>query len=337
MTKVLMISRDVKVLESGSAAFKRMQEYKKIFDDLEIVVVRGNIFSFLKAFTTAGRLARRIGKGSFVTSQDPFESGIIAFVTAKLFGLKLQFQLHTDCFEPAYRNHSIANALRVLFAHVLIPHADSLRVVSQKIAESVVQKRLCSEEKIFVLPIFTDVEEIRQKTPTFSLRGKYPEFKKIVLVVARLEKEKNITLALSAFQKMTRMEEGLLLVIAGAGKEEKWLREYARHLGISESVRFEGWVEDTISLFKSADLLLVTSFYEGYGLGIIEALALGCPVVSTDVGIAEDAGAVVTGFDAGEIALQALDIVKNGKRGELDLRFSITKEKYLEEYKKTFV
>ncbi len=324
-----MISRDAKVLDPDSAAALRMKEYRSLFDDLYIVVMRGNVFSFLMAFFTAGRFARKMTKGDYVTAQD-MESGIVAFVIAKVFRLRLQLQIHTDIFDPYFRKHSVLNFVRFCLAKILLPRADSIRVVSDRIKQSLTQY-----SKIHVLPIYVDT--VLTSDQSLNLKTKYPEFRKIVLIVSRLEKEKNLTMALIAFQKMSRMKEGLGLVIAGTGREEKWLRKYVKHLDIEEKVRFEGWVTDTTSLFKSADLLLVSSFYEGYGMTVIEALSTGCPVVSTDVGVARDAGAIITDFDPGEMALKALEVIKTGKKGELDPKFSISKSKYLEEFKNTFV
>src|SRR3989344_5691598 len=103
--RLLIISRDAKVLESGSVVSLRMQEYAKLFDELHIVVMHGNIFSFLKVFVSAARLARKMGKSDWITSQDPFEAGIVALVVAKIWRLKLQLQLHTDCFNPIALAH----------------------------------------------------------------------------------------------------------------------------------------------------------------------------------------------------------------------------------------
>jgi glycosyltransferase involved in cell wall biosynthesis len=277
-----------------------------------------------------------MGSGDFVTSQDPFEAGIVAFITAKVFKLRLQFQLHTDCFDDYYRRHSIMNMIRAFIAKILIPRADNLRTVSERVASTIRDMRLLEADKISVLPIYTDVDAVRRRVPTFSLKQKYNEFSTIIVTVSRLEKEKNLTLALSAFQKILKRLPSAGLVIAGSGREDKWLHEYARHLGILASVRFEGWVTDTAALYRSADLMLQTSFYEGYGLSIVEALALGCPAVSTDVGIAKEAGAEVCNFDPGEIAIVSLNMIESGKRGELNPKFKMSKTQYLEQYKDTF-
>jgi glycosyltransferase involved in cell wall biosynthesis len=59
-------------------------------------------------------------------------------------------------------------------------------------------------------------------------------------------------------------------------------------LGLEESVVFESWQKDLASYYKTADVFVLTSYYEGFGLTLAEAVACGCPIVSTDVGIARD-------------------------------------------------
>lgn len=335
--KVLMISRDEKVLERGSVPYRRMQEYRTLFDDLKIVIMRGNIFSFLMAFAIAGRIAKDMNKSDWVTSQDPFEAGIVALVISKVFGLKLQLQLHTDVFDPHFKRHSIMNKFRVFLAKALLPHADSVRVVSERIKHSLTEHRILNTEysKVHVLPIFVDINQIKSQPIKFDLRERFPEFEKIIIIVARLEREKNISLALEAFQKILKNVPKAGLVIFGTGSEESRLKNYAKKLGISDSVKFDGWTNDPVSAYKSANLLLVTSLYEGYGMNIIEALACGCPVVSNDVGIAADAGAVIVS-DLDDMVLKVVRLMSDEAKAILNSEFVITKQEYLQRFKQTF-
>lgn len=356
-----MISRDVKALDSSSAVYARLKEYSSLFEELNVVVMarspknikslnterlyiynatsQSKIVSFFKTFFIARKLARKNnGKDTWVTSQDPFESGLVAFIIAKLTRIKLQLQLHTDCFNLLYIKHNFANYFRTLIARFIVTRADSIRVVSERIKSSLLTFDFRLSTKISVLPIWTDISHIQQSevSEKFDLKKKFPEFGKIILIVARLEKEKNIELSLISFKKMLRFDNTLGLVIAGSGREEEWLKNLAKSLGIGNNVRFIGWVSDTTSLFKTADLLLVTSFYEGYGLGIIEAVACGCPVVSTDVGIAKEAGATIVPYDAGQIALNVIEVLNQKERKILKDKFNISKSDYLDLFKKLF-
>ena len=69
---------------------------------------------------------------------------------------------------------------------------------------------------------------------------------------------------------------------------EKKLKQLAKTLRIIDKVRFEGWQGDVSSYYKTADVFVSTSDFEGYGLTLVEAASVRCPIVTTPVGIAQD-------------------------------------------------
>ncbi|MEK7613187.1 MAG: glycosyltransferase, partial [Patescibacteria group bacterium] len=110
--------------------------------------------------------------------------------------------------------------------------------------------------------------------------------------------------------------------VLGRGSELNSLQSLAQELGIEANVVFEPY-QDPFPFYKAADLLLLTSQYEGYGMVIVEALLSGCPVVSLDVGIAGEAGALIA--PSGEaMAAMALEVLRTGARGRL--AFSLPSE-----------
>ena len=107
-------------------------------------------------------------------------------------------------------------------------------------------------------------------------------------MVSRLQKEKDVGLAIDVFKAVSEAKADVALVIVGDGSERKNLEAKVRNFGLEKKVFFEGWQSDILSYYKTADVYLSTSLYEGYGLSLVEALASGLPVVTTDVGIAGD-------------------------------------------------
>jgi glycosyltransferase involved in cell wall biosynthesis len=205
-------------------------------------------------------------------------------------------QLHTDCFSPYFRSESFKNYLRYLSYRFTLRCADRVRVVSPRLKEGLLGWGV-SAEKIYVLPIFVDVEKIKNTPATFDLHQKYPQFEKIILMVSRLSREKNIALALEALAEVLKTRPKVGLIIVGDGPERAKLELQTTDYRLRTNVIFEGWQSDTISYYKTADVFLNTSFYEGYGMSIIEAIYAGAYVISTDVGIVPEIGVAQIPFD----------------------------------------
>lgn len=110
----------------------------------------------------------------------------------------------------------------------------------------------------------------------------------IVGGVGRLHYQKNFPLFLEVAAEVCARFPQALFVIAGEGPERAALEDMTRKLGIASRVRFLGFVRDMPELYQSLDLLLLTSHFEGTPLTVLEAMAMGVPVVASQVdGVAE--------------------------------------------------
>ena len=98
-----------------------------------------------------------------------------------------------------------------------------------------------------------------------------------LVAVGRLEKVKGFDMLLEAFSKLR--EPGAFLTILGSGAEQDSLRRLCGELGLEGSVEFAGFVENPYAYMRDADLLVVTSHYEGFPNAVLEAHACGTPVV----------------------------------------------------------
>jgi len=120
-----------------------------------------------------------------------------------------------------------------------------------------------------------------------ALRARYarPD-ERLVLLVGRLVYEKGFHLALDALAPVIDRLGGVRFVVAGTGSAEAQLRRQARRLGLDRSGVFLGWVGDDMlhSLYRIADLCIVPSIYEPFGLVALEAMASGCLCVVADTG-----------------------------------------------------
>ena len=109
---------------------------------------------------------------------------------------------------------------------------------------------------------------------------------RLILAVGRLAARKGYGLLLRAFAKVHTADPGARLVIVGRGHLRSRLLRQARALGVADAVTIEPGMpfEELASLFRSADLVVYPSYYEGQGLIPLEAMASGTPVVTVDHG-----------------------------------------------------
>src|SRR3989338_4343713 len=138
-----------------------------------------------------------------------------------------QMQIHTDIFSPFFTRHSVFNKIRAMLAKFLISRASCVRVVSERIKNSILRTRNIhldvSRPSVEVLPILA--EPLR----TFDVRsdGERPsvfnEFDKTILMVSRLTSEKNIGLAIDAMAEVVKKHPKAGLIIVGDGPEREAL------------------------------------------------------------------------------------------------------------------
>lgn len=296
-----MISLDKNILDKNSAVARRMVEYGKE-NELFIIIpdakkVKFDLSGAVHAETSGGfckksqffklkKLGDKLIKEKnieMITTQDPFFTGLVGVWLKKKTGAKLEIQIHGDFFSgDYYRRGSLGNRLRYFIARRIIGRANSWRVVGQRIKMSL--KLLgVPEEKIFVRPVPTDEEKIKNYISKINLHDKYSEYKKIFLVLGRLDAVKNIFWLIDVFKEAAPDK---LLLIVGGGAEEKSLRNKVARFGLQNKIKFEPWTDDPYSYIKTADCVLFPSLSEGYGLVAMEAAAAGTPIIMNDVGVA---------------------------------------------------
>jgi glycosyltransferase involved in cell wall biosynthesis len=104
----------------------------------------------------------------------------------------------------------------------------------------------------------------------------------VVLGVGRLVPEKNFALLLRAFARLAEAHADLRLLVLGEGRRRAFLEALAERLCIADRVDLPGAVTNPYPYMEQAALFVLSSETEGFGNVLVEALACGCPVVSTD-------------------------------------------------------
>lgn len=166
-------------------------------------------------------------------------------------------------------------------------------------------------------------------------RARYPQLagRRIVLFLARLDEKKGVDLLLTAFAQARQHCPQLALVIAGEGPSlfVESLRRQAHRLGIEADVVWTGFLagEDKWGAFGAADIFVLPSYSENFGIAVVEAMAVGRPVIVTDqVGIhsaiADAHAGLVSSCEASTLADALVRLARDpeergrvGKNGQL--------------------
>ena len=103
----------------------------------------------------------------------------------------------------------------------------------------------------------------------------------VILSAGRFTEQKDFSTLVRAFVLIADRRP-CRLVILGEGRERKKLERLARELGLADRVSFPGWIDNPFAIMARASLFVVSSRYEGFSRVLVEALACGCPCISTD-------------------------------------------------------
>ncbi len=132
------------------------------------------------------------------------------------------------------------------------------------------------------------------------------------ITAGRFSAQKNQKMMLRAFAAFLEKGCEARLVMLGRGEEEENLKSLADELGISDRVEYAGFVANVEDYLANADVFLLSSDYEALPLALLEAMAAGLPIVSTDVGgvrdIVTDNGILITAGDL-EGMVQAMEVL----------------------------
>lgn len=163
--------------------------------------------------------------------------------------------------------------------------ANHVITVGHSIKDELVNNLTVPADKISVIH---NGMKLRRKTlehPEIRNAFASPE-ERILLFVGRLVWQKGVKYFIEAAPSILREHPEAKLVIVGEGNMCQDLRKLASNLGISQKVYLTGRVSDNIlnSLYGLADILVVPSIYEPFGLSALEGMASGVPVVASEVG-----------------------------------------------------
>ncbi len=302
--KILSISMDRTICDPTSSAARRQVAYFQDHEVRIIVLASGShadivlapgiivecvggtskpivfIRALLRMFTLS-----RTEKFQIITSQDASYSGFCAWFFSRLQHIPLVVQLHGNYLDnPLWikqkRSHVILNGI----SKWIVRRAEGVRCVSERLRRQVVIDFSVPADRTVSMPIYTDLSVF---APSGERKGDGP----YILFVGRLHEEKEPFLLCDVMIPLLQEDKDLKLVIAGTGHLRDAIEQRFVAVGLQKQVLFVGHLSsDELAIwYRSAVCLLHPSSWEGWGMVMIEAMACGCPVVTTDTGCAGEA------------------------------------------------
>ncbi len=162
------------------------------------------------------------------------------------------------------------------------PLAEAIVAVSNGVADDLAKIADLPKDNITTIynPTVTPdiLEKAKQPVDHPWFRSKEPP---VILAAGRLKPQKDFFTLIRAVTRV-RQSISARLIIIGEGKLRRQLEEFSRHLGLASEVDLPGFVANPYSYMSKAGAFVLSSTWEGLPNVLIEALACGCPVVSTD-------------------------------------------------------
>lgn len=163
-----------------------------------------------------------------------------------------------------------------LFAKWLYPKAKQVVAVSKAGMDIIQQHIAINNLRYLYNPLnFQNLQALAEQRPTLNLKGPY------IVAAGRLCPQKHFTCLIDAYaQSQTRHTHKLLIL--GEGPQRELLEQQIHDLGLQQQVRLPGFMENPHPYITAATCLVLSSMHEGFPVILMEALALGRPVVATD-------------------------------------------------------
>lgn len=189
-----------------------------------------------------------------------------------------------------------------------INESDGVTAVSENLRQDT-YKHFAITREVEVIPNFVDLTRFKRQNKDHFKMAICPNGEKLLVHTSNFRRVKRIDDAVMVFYHL-RQQTPVKLLLAGDGPERTRIQQLCRELGISEDVRFLGKLDAVEEILSVADLFLMPSENESFGLAALEALACEVPLITSNAGGLPELNIQgVTGFlsPVGDVA----DMVKN--------------------------
>jgi len=179
-----------------------------------------------------------------------------------------------------YANKGILGKIIMMVSRWLYPRADYIITVSAGIRKILLEKYNLKPKLVTVIP--NPINRVAFDEQTKECLD-FPMPDNFILHVGRMSIiHKAQDVLLDAFSIFHQCHPDYKLILVGDGPDWKWVENRVRSLGIDNCVQMVGWQANVAAFMARAQTLILSSRYEGWPNVLLEAMSLGCPVISTD-------------------------------------------------------
>lgn len=295
----------------------------------------------------------------FIYAQDPVSVGLPALIASQILKKKFILKIvgdyaweqgvqrfgvkdNLDDFSKSYQKHSVQVKTLKKVEKYVADGAD-LIITPSNYLKTVISNWGVDSKKIKVVYNGFRFDEI--KTTKVSLRKKYNLHGTILISIGRLVPWKGFSGLVDMMVNLKKEIPDSILLIAGDGPDMEGLKSQVTGHNLQDSVIFLGRLDQKIlfEYIKASDLFVLNTHYEGFSHQILETMALGTPIITTDVGGNPEAiknnetGVLVAYNDVEALKTKAIDLIRNPNvtgsmvRKAKEKVKSFTDEKMLEE------
>lgn len=213
-------------------------------------------------------------------------STIPVYNTVAILGRLLSFtNTKVIVREAALLGGTFRENLSLRIFGLLYRFANKVISLSEGVKKNLIKRYKVNKKNIQVIYNPIDLQKIKQLVSKGEIHEEHQSFfrkdTKVIVTAGRLVKEKDHQTLLKAFAEVNEQLDSELLIL-GEGELENDLKNLAKDLHIEQNVHFIGFQQNPYIYFKNADLFVLSSINEGFGHVLVESLAVGTPVVSTN-------------------------------------------------------
>lgn len=202
--------------------------------------------------------------------------------------------------------------------------SDRIITISDRLKTEILEFGITHPEHIQIIPLGLELNRLNAVCQTNRFHQEFGLTPEIQLVgaVGRMVPIKNLHLFLDAAAIAHQQNPQLRFILVGDGELRKELENHAEKLNISQAVIFAGWRRDLAQVYADLNAVVISSDNEGTPASLIEAMAAGCPVISTSVGGVPDfvkngeTGRLVPPRDPAALAAAILNLFTEEKKTE---------------------